>query len=259
MDTNTEGFVNLMDLENVTLKSVKDDEMVSTFIPFNGSYRSSEGLEILNLLDSEEVDEILNEINRSSWLAVGIDGIKDNYKEGDKIGSYRLSVFNELIADVLYKRLLNFIDKNFIIDESILTDAENDSEWEFVGVNPLFRFIRYNEGGLLVPHYDGSYKPSNDYRSLKTLVLYLEGEKGQGSTRFIEDNQIKSTDKADLDRSDWTRLAESNEVLFTSDVIKGKGLVFDHFMLHDSEPLKEADKRKTIIRTDLMYRRVNNK
>ena len=168
-------------------------------------------------------------------------------------------MFSDYISTILYKRLLPIVGYSFDINGDTLTDGEVNSSWEFVGINPLFRFIRYNSGGVLVPHYDGSYKPDKDYRSLKTLVLYLEGDIDFGSTRFIIDNQhIKGVNKDDFDRSDWTRFAEESEILFKSFVEKGKALIFDHWLLHDSEVLPEEANIKTIIRSDLMYKKINN-
>lgn len=257
MDTNTEGFINLRNLGDFRLSEEKEQRMLFNILDLKGNYRRSRAYEILNLLDKNEVSNILELLNNFDWKAVGLDGIASNYNEGDQVGSYRLSVLDSSIAEALYLRLSKFINTRFKVTSEILTDATDGSEWEFVGVNPLLRLIRYNEGGLLVPHYDGSYKPSEDYRSLKTLVIYLEGEEGKGSTRFIKDNQIKEVNKDKLDRSDWDRLATKDEVLYESEVIGGKGLVFDHFILHDSEPLDSSSKVKTIIRTDLMYKRIN--
>lgn len=257
MDTNTKGYINKVDINDKIIKE-ENDNLNKTFnkLSFKDSYRNSEAYEIIDLFTEDEIENFLKEINELSWQAVGIDGIASNYKDGDTIGSYRLSVVSNYIAERLYNRLINIVGDIFEVTEDILTDAENNSVWEFKEVNPLFRFIRYGEGGLLVPHYDGSYKPSDDYRSLKTIVIYLEGEEGQGSTRFIKDDRILNSSKADLDRSDWTRLAKEDEIIYESVVKKGKVLVFDHWMLHDSEPLNVDDKVKTIIRTDMMYRRI---
>lgn len=256
MDTNTKNFINCVNIkEDVLLDNLSS--VIPEFHYLNDNVNHCV-IEIRDFLKESEINSILNEINRFDWQAVGLDGIASNYKLGDNIGSYRLSVFSDLISKVIYNRLLPIVGYDFSINGDTLTDGEIDSNWEFVGVNPLFRFIRYNSGGLLVPHYDGSYKPTENYRSLKTLVLYLEGDIDFGSTRFILDNQyLSGLSKENFDRSDWTRFAEESEILFKSFVEKGKALVFDHFLLHDSEVLPVNCNNKTIIRSDLMYKRVN--
>ena len=62
--------------------------------------------------------------------------------------------------------------------------------WRPVGINPVFRVMRYQEGGWLVPHYDGPFVMDARRQTGMTVVLYLEESPGGGGQlRFLKDDQ----------------------------------------------------------------------
>ena len=73
-------FVNPVDSSNM----LDDSHTVS----------SCEFIQIPDLLSRNEVEKVTNFIFNQYCIPVGLDGIKENYKEGDRIGSYRLSLYN---------------------------------------------------------------------------------------------------------------------------------------------------------------------
>ena len=53
----------------------------------------------------------------------------------------------------------------------------------------LFRLCRYFPGGHFAPHFDGHYDKTPSERSLKTLMVYLNGDFTGGSTSFVDEQQ----------------------------------------------------------------------
>lgn len=211
-------------------------------------------LHLTFLFSQEEMKQLHKELESQTWIPVGIDGIKSNYKKGDTIGSYRLSCYEKEVADALWERIKHHFPTVRHMNPSSPTDWDNHEHWEPIGINPLLRFIRYNKNGFLVPHYDGPFIQDENIRSLSSFVMYLTNNEGEGGTRFLRDSQT-SLPLSGRDYSDWTREASETDVYYKVQPEKGDGLIFDHRVLHDSEKIKSED-YKIIIRTDIMYRRV---
>ena len=131
-------------------------------------------------------------------------------------------------------------------------DADKNSVWKIKGINPVFRAMRYENGGWLVPHYDSSFNFSENEKTLYTLVLYLEKGEG-GLLRFIKDPLINiPTEEADF--LDWNKKAEENQVEEVVDCLQGRIVLFNHRHLHDSTPVLSGN--KILIRTDIIAERV---
>lgn len=186
------------------------------------------------------------------WKAVGLDGFAD--KPVEQIGNYRLSNYNQGLADVLWRRLRLYLPEVRTMDERTPTDHEGHSRWKPVGVSPLFRFIRYKEGGQLVAHYDATYKESDTRRTLMSMVIYLTSNQ-RGATRFLKDAQAGKP-MSEMNFADWDRAGNDDEVILRCEPHVGSAIIFDHRMLHDGEPLGEGDPEKIIIRTDIMFEKV---
>lgn len=208
-------------------------------------------VKIHNLIPSSIREILVREIQKKTWLPVGIDGFAN--KEFEKVGNYRLSLFNEDLSHKIYSRIMPYLPANRHMDEYTPTDHDNIRDWKMTGINPLFRFIQYKSFGELVAHYDSTYKESDDVRSLMTLVIYLT-DNDLGATRFLTDRQ-KGSKITDMDVSDWNRSGSDDEVIHREAPSKGDAIIFDHKILHDSEPIGPHNE-KIIIRTDIMYERM---
>jgi hypothetical protein len=206
-----------------------------------------------DLVSPEIVDLLKSQLDLNKWLAVGLDGRSDHTYE--EIGNYRLSNWNPGLADALWARLAPHFPKEYICNPFNPTDHEGHQIWRPVGVSPLFRYIRYADGGKLVAHYDETFRESDDRRTLESLVIYLTTNE-RGGTRFIRDEQL-GLPIEEYDFTDWDRSANEDEVTARRAPRAGTGLIFPHRLLHDSEPLQPGDPEKIIIRTDIMYERIN--
>lgn len=249
-------FVNHFDFDQQSNEILSEQgsywfEPVDRFV-VNGINEQHHLVQVVDNLIPLRVREVLIQgLRQNAWQAVGLDGYANQPYE--QIGNYRLSNYNEGFAQALWKRLKPFVEIPRRFGPLTPTDHDGHFNWRAVGINPLMRFIRYKEGGQLVAHYDASYVESHERRSLMSLVIYLTSN-SSGATRFIRDPQAgKPMDQMNF--SDWDRVADTNEVLFSNQPQAGSAILFDHRILHDGQPIDQGEEDKIIIRTDLMFER----
>lgn len=211
---------------------------------------------IKDLIPDEEITSIFENLDKANWLPVSVTGMSGNYTEGDEIGSYRASNYTPEYSKVLWERIKDSIPSQRTFTAKDATDWDNHSLWEPIGVSSLLRFIKYETNGWLVAHYDAPYIESEEIRTLSSLVIYLDNDpKIQGgATRYLFDPQY-GLPLEQRDLSDWDRGATEEEVRFRLVPETGTGVIFDHRLFHDAEKVY-GQGQKTIIRTDILYRKV---
>lgn len=208
-----------------------------------------------SIVTGSEKDYILSFLEETSWQPVSITGMQGNYEPGDPIGSWRASSFQEAYAKALFARISKFIPQVKHCDDSANTDWDGHEKWIPVGVNPLLRFIKYTDGGYLVPHYDAPYVASDEERTLASVVIYLDNDATMtgGAVQFLNDPQSNiPVHLRNLD--DLTEESKAEDVIVSLHPKPGSALVFDHRILHESQRISGPG-QKTIIRTDIMYRK----
>ena len=137
-------------------------------------------LSLEKLLSPAQLETLLGELDGHSWKPVGWDGrVGEREPAPGEVGSYRLSIYNQRLADAWWARLRPLLGGPHR-EQRAQTDWEPYPRWQPVGLNPLFRFIRYLEGGLLVPHYDAPYQNPEGERSLLSTRLLPGGRGGGG-------------------------------------------------------------------------------
>lgn len=183
-------------------------------------------------LSDLEVDLLLGQI--SSWVPAGIDGYSQ--MKDSTIGSFRATIYSQKLADIIKDRISA---QPFALDEGSL--------YRFSGVSPSFRFIRYESGGQLIPHYDRSFVYHEKKKTLFTLIIYLSIPDSGGKTRFIKETRKNHQFKDWIDGSSF-------EVVSIPLQEKGHHLIFPHQTLHDGEKIDNG--QKIIIRTDLVYEKI---
>ena len=211
---------------------------------------------ILNsVVDGEAVETLLKELSRASWVPVGVNGMKKDFNpETDAVGSWRATAYSPEFALALWNRIRGYIGSPRIMDAKTPTDWDGTQVWRAVGINPMLRFVRYQVGNLLIPHYDAPFVYHDGKRTLVSVILYLEGiARSGGATRLIRDPQSQLP-VAERGLDDWTRPAADEEVLLRIVPKMGSCLIFDHRILHDAEACS-GDKQKTILRTDIIFER----
>ena len=244
-------FVNEFDMGSSVIDTIAEGTCEET-----RSVTVDDVIVLNDVLSSDELRVLIANLETNEWVPVGINGMSAGYTEGEEIGSYRLSCYEEKLAEALFDRVRKFLPERLELDEYAMTEWDGHASWELTGLNPLFRFIKYLSGGKLVTHYDRSFVKSEEERSLLSFVLYLDADiESGGATRFVRDNQDRlPIDERDL--SDWDRVANDEEVINRIEGVPGSVAVFNHLDLHDSEPF--VGKSKLIVRTDVMYKKVES-
>jgi NAD+ synthetase len=210
------------------------------------------------LLSGAECSALVGFLDTRDWVPVGRDGYLAGFDpDTAPIGSWRLSAYSESLADSLWRRIRASLAPIRVMDASTPADHGGHPLWRPIGVNPLLRFIKYEPGNLLVPHYDAPYVWNEHRRTLVTLVCYLDDmPDGEGGcTRFIADPQ-DGVPVADRDLADWLAPARPDQVLFQLRPQAGLGMCWDHRVLHDSSVVVGA-KPKYLLRTDVVYERLD--
>lgn len=232
-------IIKTLEKENSHLKIVNDDKDVN---------------KIFNIFTIKEFNAIKKFIKDEKWLEVGYDGILKNFNKKDNVGSHRLSIYSEEIAKILWERIIK-LGLNLDINVDIINnpDLGHHKNWKAVGVNPLLRFIKYKKGNQLVKHYDSPYIFDNTTRTLKSMVIYLTTNE-QGKTRFFVDEQ-DNIPFNERNYEDSKTVGDKKDVLKSFKTKENKCLLFNHNLLHDSEPIT-IDEEKIIIRTDIIYEKI---
>lgn len=208
-----------------------------------------------NVFTQEEIETLRADLLGREWTPVAINGMKQDFNPTiDVVGSWRATAYNPAFARTLWRRISGWIGSPRIMDPATPTDWDGTHVWRAVGVNSMLRFIRYQQGGALIPHYDAPFVYHEGKRTLVSLILYLDAGGGEGgATRFIRDPQA-NLPASERDLDDWRRFAIEKEVLLAVQPEPGACLVFDHRILHDAEAYSGAT-QKIILRTDLIFER----
>lgn len=212
--------------------------------------------QIPDLIPAQEIASIRESLQEANWQPVSVTGMSGNWTPGDPIGSYRASNYTPEYADVLWDRIKDQLPSQRKFTSIDNTDYDAHVTWEPIGVSPLLRFIKYENGGWLVVHYDAPYIEDENVRTLQSFVIYLNQDEGitGGATRYLHDPQ-QHLPIVKRDLSDQLRAAKEHEVRLRFSPANGTGVIFDHRLLHDAEKV-EGVGEKLIIRTDIMYRKV---
>ena len=212
--------------------------------------------EVRGLVTPGEQAFLLNRLGDVDWLPVGVNGMQGTYTAGDRIGSWRASLWSPAYAQALWERV-NALLPVETFDEAYPTDHEGH-QWTPVGISPLLRFIRYTDDGALVEHYDAPFITDESTRTLKSVVLYLHHDAtlSGGQTRFLTDPQagLPVSQMNFADGGVLPAIAGPERVRAAVDPVAGTGLIFPHRIRHDSAPTAGAGE-KIIVRTDLIYAR----
>jgi len=147
-------------------------------------------------------------------------------------GNLRLSSVDFTLASQLMKRVFSFAPSDISLPDG--------SSWALSNLNEQFRLSKYLSGDEFKPHVDAKYLRSEKEQSMFTLNIYLNESFSGGATRFYN----KDRDKM---------VAEVTPV-------SGLCLLFRQppgaYLVHDGEMVKSGT--KYLLRTDLLYTRVNN-
>ena len=230
-----------------------DPQPESLLEEIHGVKETSNLYRVKNLFTEEQCNVIISMLDENNWISVGFDGYKNSALERiSNKGSQRQTAHDQALAEYVWSKLREVLPAIKNINEQELSDADGCSVWRALGISPLFRFIKYTKGDLLIPHYDAPYRYDDKTTTLVSLVIYLTSHNDEGGeTRFIKDPQIELLSE-ERNYDDWNRIANEDEVIYKNVCHKGEALLMDHRILHDSSEFTGAE-YKLIIRTDVVY------
>ncbi len=135
------------------------------------------------------------------------------------------------LSQIITSRCDEFIPQNPYFEDHYLRSLKhkndhhnNDQYWNFSEINPNWRLVKCNLGSKLTKHFDGVYVKSVDYKSIYTVMVYLNDS--DGDLKF-DDLQVQPK--------------------------LGRVVIFDQKLLH--EGLENTSGFKYFIRSELMYQR----
>lgn len=212
--------------------------------------------EVVSLFNRQEVCAIRRALRNKTLVPADKQGFQLPLPCSAKdIGSWRISWYNQELADLMWDRLRRGIAKFELGWPLEFTDYDGTRVWRAVGVSPLLRFIKYDdEANTLLPHYDAPYIYGPNRRTLKSLVVNMDTKRSRAPTRFLKDPQI-NLPFHERDFSDWAE-EPGPDVEFWAKLTTrpGDAIMFDHRLLHDSAKVP-GGKTKLIMRTDVVYER----
>ncbi len=211
-----------------------------------------------SLVNPAGVATLLESLETGPWQAADRhgqwrQGVRSEAPSANE-GSWRTTVDDPALAAALWEALRHRLPAFRCWSSSSKFDGAGTPVWRPVGINPVFRVMRYQEGGWLVPHYDGPFVMDARRQTGMTVVLYLEESTGGGGQlRFLKDDQ-QNLPFEQRCFDDKTEPATEADVETIARTRPGDAWVFDHRQLHDSSLLTHG--RKTLIRTDVIFEKV---
>ena len=191
---------------------------------------------------------------------VGVDGYG---AAGGPVGSHRAMAWAPELAGALAPAFAALPERLEGRDGDLVGDGvripapfPQDRNYRRLGPTPFMRLMRYESGGMHVPHYDAPFECAAEaYLTLFSWVLYLTDaeERDGGALDFVEDGQAANPrDRPPEAFADWRRMAWPDEVVRSVQPKAGRLLVFPHWLCHQVAPFRGAGPR-CIIRGDLAY------
>jgi len=124
-----------------------------------------------NVFSKEECNYYINEGEKLGYKPI------TGYFTKSYRDNLRIQVLHNKLADELWRRVKKYVPEQIILNGTEVA-LGNDCEgtWKQKGLNPLFRFCKYEPGGHFGAHMDGNFVSSENEMSLYTIMLYLNGD-----------------------------------------------------------------------------------
>jgi hypothetical protein len=211
------------------------------------------------LFSPEECEMLIDLMNHAPQLQpVNTQG--KNVEPNQEIGSYRASIWSPKLAADIWIKLAPYLATMYAQPCTSTDWWQGDKDrhyWHPVGCSPLLRFMKYENNGSHLPHYDvGFIYPDDNYRTLQSVVVYLTTSKNGGATRFIRDDQ-GFLPVWQRNHDDWETTADPERIYRESAAITGNVLIFDHGKCHDVTAHLD-DEPRIIIRMDIVFKAIAN-
>eukprot|EP01126_Amoeba_proteus_P004913 TRINITY_DN11622_c0_g2_i8.p1 TRINITY_DN11622_c0_g2~~TRINITY_DN11622_c0_g2_i8.p1 ORF type:complete len:807 (+),score=124.07 TRINITY_DN11622_c0_g2_i8:92-2512(+) len=209
------------------------------------SYQSVNLFEVRNLLTPQVCKMMIDKSEKMGYKSIQME-YEESYRRAE-----RVVVMCKPLADALWEHLRVHLLRNDIFEVRPYGFGAA-GVWRPVGVNPCFRFTKYSPGDHFKPHKDGLFVLHDEYRSIYTIMAYLNDDFEGGETKFYETDasqNISPTTKR-------THKEPPSYILKLAMKAKtGNVIVFNHDALHEGTPLVSGI--KYIFRTDMIFQRIS--
>jgi len=158
-----------------------------------------------------------------------------------------------VLSSQIYSQIRQFLKPIILTEDDYQQTCNNGFKlqgvWEPSYIDSNWMFSKYSPGTHFGPHYDGATVKNFGERSLQTIIIYLNDVGVGGATNFFDDK------KQGQDPTDNNNLFVGTQdfVIQTISPTQGSALIFNHYLLHEGELLKEGI--KYILRSDIVYKR----
>jgi len=185
---------------------------------------------ISHLVSTEEAGHLCNIANELGFRAV-IPEIPTNLVQKLPKRTHKLCVLHSPeLGSWLWERVRQCVPS--VVPEDM---QDREDRWTPVGINPCFRFNRYERGQEFSTHADDVFISRDAVeRTFLTVLVYLNHGFGGGQTVFMK--------------------SRSGPAILGVEPCTGDALVFQHDMLHEATK-PSGEPCKMIMRTDVMFRR----
>lgn len=229
---------------------------------FNEYFYVSDGF-----IDQKSCQNLISEFDLQATHPVGVSGY--GHISDSEIGSFRTNAWSVDLAEQISLGLNAVLSEESSLQpttdgsESVFQNCKkelqrmpmNPHTYSLLGSTPFMRFMKYPGGGRHVPHYDAPFTSTQQrYTTLMSWVIYLNTPSGNGGEfQFIDDHQWHLSPWK-KNKSDWTRMAEKEEVLASIKPQEGKLLIFPHWLAHQvALYTSNTSAWRYIIRGDVAY------
>jgi hypothetical protein len=209
-----------------------------------------------NLLSKEECEEIMKTTTEKKF-----NDLKKQYLEETRDSS-RLCVLDSELSTLLWKRINKIIRKDHLEMNFSPIGFNTSGFWEPCRVNECFRISKYESPSKgFASHFDNQFTTSFDEKSVFSLIIYLNEEFKGGETVIYEENLLNVDKEIVSETFEGITISKEIEMnggisSYKKHVIEpeiGKGVIFNHQLLHSGDPLLGGT--KYILRTDIVFQK----
>lgn len=218
-------------------------------------------------------DTLIADFDNQQTHPVGVNGYANDLEH---VGSHRAQAWSVPIAEAITPVMHFHLPLGFRAQNGRLIAGGLQPRWDvpapstifmpedgirgyrFLASTPWLRFMRYDQGGKHVPHYDAPYyNPFEGYITLFSWVLYLRTleEDAGGGFEFVNDGNggVPMRDRPKEAFADWQEMAPRDKITQTIHPVAGRLLIFPHWLCHQVQDFTGPGSRY-IIRGDVAYR-----
>lgn len=171
-----------------------------------------------NAFTDEFCDKTIEKLNSQKWEDALINGDGKQVLDKEIRDCKRIMQIDHELSEFV----MNIIKKHL---------PEEFDNRVMIGLNPMFRYLKYSSGNYFRPHYDLRYTDKLGRVSLITVQMYLNDDFKGGETIFYDDNERK---------------------IYTHIPKKGDIILFEQNIEHAGSEVISGTKYS--VRTEVMYK-----